>query len=71
MKKKFKCEIDCAACADKVEREIAKIDGVNSVRVNFLSQKITLDADEDKFDSVLKAAQKAGKKIDSDFSIEM
>ena len=70
MKKKYKCEIDCASCADKVEREIAKLDGVNDVRINFMTQKITIDADEEKFDSILKAAQKEGKKVDSDFNIE-
>ena len=39
MKKKFKCEIDCANCAAKVEAAIKKVDGVIDAKVNFLTQK--------------------------------
>lgn len=71
MKKKFKCEIDCANCAAKVEDAIRKIDGVTDVRVNFMTQKFTLEADDDRFDEILKEAVKTGKKIEPDFSVEM
>jgi copper chaperone CopZ len=71
MKKKFKCEIDCANCAAKVEDAIRKIDGVTDVRVNFMTQKFTLEADDDRFDEILKEAVKTGRKIEPDFSVEM
>ncbi len=71
MKKKYKCEIDCANCAAKVEDAIRKIDGVTDVRVNFMTQKFTLEADDDRFDEILKEAVKTGKKIEPDFSVEM
>ena len=71
MKKSYKCEIDCAACAAKVEEAIKKIDGVENVNINFLTQKISITADEEKFNDVLKAACKAGKKIEPDFSIDI
>ena len=71
MKKKFKCEIDCAACAAKVEDAIKKLDGVNDASVNFMMQKFTLDADDEKFDSILDEAIKVGKKIEPDFSVEL
>ena len=71
MKKKFSCEIDCANCAAKVEEAIAKLDGVESVRVNFMMQKFTLEADDERFDEVLRAAVAAGKRIEPDFSVEM
>ncbi len=71
MKKKFKCEIDCAACAAKVEDAIKKLEGVNDATVNFMMQKFTLDADDEKFDSILAEAIKVGKKIEPDFSVEM
>jgi copper chaperone CopZ len=71
MKKKFKCEIDCAACAAKVEDAIKKLDGVHDASVNFMMQKFTLDADDEKFDSILKEAIKVGKKIEPDFSVEL
>ncbi|UQF81789.1 MAG: cation transporter [Mogibacterium diversum] len=70
MKKKFKCEIDCANCAAKVEDAINKLDGVEEVKVNFMAQKFTLVADDDRFDEILEAAIKAGKKIEPDFTVE-
>lgn len=71
MKKKFKCEIDCAACAAKVEDAIKKIDGVTDAKVNFLMQKFTLEAEDDRFDEILKTAIETGKKIEPDFSVEL
>ncbi|SFG13998.1 cation transporter [Oribacterium sp. WCC10] len=71
MKKKFKCDIDCANCAAKVEEAIKKIEGVNDAKVNFVMQKFTLDADEEKFEEILKLAVETGKKIEPDFSVEM
>ncbi|SDB12685.1 cation transporter [Eubacterium oxidoreducens] len=69
MKKKFKCEIDCADCAAKVETAIKKIDGVNDASVNFLTQKFILDAEDERFDEILNEAEKVGQKIESDFEI--
>ena len=71
MKKKFKCEIDCANCAAKVEDAIRKIDGVTDVKVNFMMQKFTLEADDARFDAILEEAVNVGKKIEPDFSVEM
>lgn len=70
MKKVFELEdLDCANCARKMQEAISKIDGVRFVSVNFLSQKMTLEADDDKFDAVLKEAVKAVKKVEPDTSI--
>jgi copper chaperone CopZ len=69
MKKKFKCEIDCASCAAKVEDAIKSINGVNDASVNFLMQKFTLDAEDDRFEEILASAVKAGKKIEPGFLI--
>ncbi len=71
MKKKFKCEIDCANCAAKVEDAVKKIDGVNDAKVNFMTQKFTLDADDDRFDAILDEAIRTGKKIEPDFEVEL
>ena len=47
MKKQFKLdEIDCANCARELQDELAKLDGVKSVSVNFMTQKLTLEADD-------------------------
>lgn len=70
MKKKFKCEIDCANCAAKVQDAILKIDGVKNASVNFMTQKFMLEADDDRFDEILKEAVRVGQRIESDFEIE-
>lgn len=67
MKKKFKCDIDCANCAAKVEEAIKKIDGVTDAKVNFMMQKFTLEADDARFDEILKEAIETGKKIEQIF----
>lgn len=72
MKKVYKLEeLDCANCAAKMEDAIAKLDGVKAVTVNFIMQKLTLEADDDIFDDVLKKAAKAVKKIEPDCRIIM
>lgn len=70
MKKVFRLEdLDCAHCAAKMQDAIAKIDGVKAVSINFLMQKMTLDADDAVFEDVLKKAQKAIKKVEPDCRI--
>ena len=70
MKKVFKLEdLDCANCARKMEDGIKKIDGVKDAKVNFIMQKFTLEADDDKFDAVLQEAVKVCKKIEPDCRI--
>jgi len=70
MKKVFKMEdLDCANCARKMEDGIKKIEGVKDAKVNFIMQKFTLEADDDKFDAVLQEAVKVCKKIEPDCRI--
>lgn len=69
MRKKFRCEIDCANCARKVEDAIRKLDGVKDVKVNFLMQKFTLEAEDARFEEILKEAVRVGKTIEPDFSV--
>ncbi|MVB11673.1 Heavy-metal-associated domain protein [Caprobacter fermentans] len=67
MKKRIKLtDLDCAACAAKMEEAIRKIPGVNSATVSFLTQKLTLDADESRFDEIVKQAAAVCKKIEPD-----
>lgn len=70
MKKIFKLEdLDCANCAAKIEEAINKVSGVKSANVSFLMQKLTIEADEEEFDKVLKEVEKIIKKIEPDCSI--
>ena len=71
MKKKYKIEVDCANCAAKIEDAIRRLEGVDGVNINFITQKMTLEADESVFDDMLAAAVKAGRRIESDFSVEV
>lgn len=66
MKKKFKCEVDCANCAQKLQNALARLDGVDEISVNFLTQKLTLVAADDKFDAVLNAVIEKAKQIEPD-----
>jgi len=70
MKKVFKMiDLDCANCAAKMEREIAKIEGVISVNISFLAQKMTLEADDARFDEIAKLAAKACRKVDDECEV--
>lgn len=70
MKKRFDMEdLDCANCAAKMEAAIKKIDGVKDATVSFMAQKLTIEAEEEDFDRIMKEAVKAVKKVDSDCSI--
>ena len=54
MRKSYKLdEIDCANCARELEEKLAKLGGVINVSVNFMTQKLTLEAADDEFDEVL------------------
>lgn len=71
MKKKFKMvNLDCANCAAKMEQAISKIEGVESAVVSFMAQKLTLVADDDRFDEIVDRADAACRKIDADCHLE-
>ena len=54
MKKVFKLEdLDCANCAKKMENAINEIDGVESATVSFISQKLTITADDARFNDIM------------------
>ena len=70
MKKSIKLSgLDCANCAEKMEQAVRGIDGVNAVSVNFMTQKMTLEAEDSRFAAVLEAAKKLIGKIDPDVEV--
>ena len=70
MKKRFKLdEIDCANCARKLEDAIKKVDGVKSASVNFMTQKLMLEADDSEFDAVLDRVIKLAADVEPDCEI--
>ncbi|MGN8891225.1 cation transporter [Dysosmobacter sp. HCP28S3_G4] len=72
MKKRFSMvDLDCANCAAKMETAIKKIDGVHDATVSFLSQKLTIDADDARFDDIMKEVVKVCKKVEPDCVIKL
>ena len=71
MKKHYKFEIDCANCAAKVEEAIKKIYGVNGATVSFMTQKLTLDADDARYDEILQQVITTAKKIEPDCELHL
>lgn len=72
MKKTYELrDLDCANCAAKMETAINKIDGVNSATVSFMTQKLTIDADDGSFDKIMKKVVKAISKVEPDCEVVM
>lgn len=70
MKKKFKMEnLDCANCSAKMETAINKIAGVKEATVSFMTQRLVIEADDDRFDDIIKEVVKACKKVDADCEV--
>ncbi len=70
MKKTFKLiDLDCANCAAKMENAIRKIEGVADASVSFLTQKMTIDAEDARFDDIMKQVVKACRKVEPDCEI--
>lgn len=71
MRKIFEIEdLDCAHCAAKMTESIKKLDGVTYADVNFLTQKLTIEANDADFESIVKQAAKICKKIEPDCSVK-
>ena len=67
MKKSYKLEnLDCAACAAKMEEAIKKVEGVNDVSVNFMLQKLKIDMNEENYDTIIKEIKRVCKKVEPD-----
>ena len=67
MKKNFKLEgLDCANCAAKIEKNVKKLDGVKDATVSFFAQKLVLEADDEKFDEIVKEVAALVHRVDAD-----
>lgn len=70
MKKVYKMEdLDCANCAAKMERAVSKIEGVTHVSVNFMGQRLTIEADDGRFEPIMDEVVRQCKKIEPDCKI--
>ena len=70
MKKSFKLvDLDCANCARKMEDAIKKLDGVTDATVSFLTQKMTVEADDGRFDEIMQQVVKCCKRVEPDCQV--
>ncbi len=70
MKKHFKLiDLDCANCAAKMETAINKLDGVKAATVSFMTQKLTIEADDERFEEIMDQVVKVCKKVEPDCEI--
>lgn len=70
MKKRFKMQdLDCANCAAKMEEATKKVDGVIDASVSFVQQRITVEAEDDRFDEIMKEVVRVCKRVEPDCEI--
>lgn len=71
MVRKYDVEVDCANCAAKMEAACQKIEGVEKLSINFMTQKMTVEfAEGQDGDALLKTIEKTCKKVDRDFNLK-
>ena len=71
MRKKYKLEnLDCADCGAKMEAAIKKIEGVRDASISFMTQKLILEADGERFDEIISEARRICSKIEPDCKIQ-
>lgn len=70
MKKIYMLEdLDCAHCAAKIEEAVGKLEGVSASTVTFLTQKLSVEVEEDKAEAVTKEIKKLVKKLEPDVTV--
>lgn len=62
-------DLDCANCAAKMERAVAKIEGVSSIHISFITQKMIIELDETKADEIIREVIKTCKRVEPDCTI--
>ena len=70
MKKSYKIEVDCAACAEKMQEAAKKTPGVKDASVSFMTLKMKVEFDEGAdAEAVMKNVLAGCKKVEPDCEI--
>ena len=69
MKKTYKIDVDCANCANKMEEAAKATTGVKDAVVSFMTQKMTVDADDARFDEIMDEVVRVCAKVEPDCQI--
>ena len=71
MHRSFKIQnLGCANCAAKMEHDINKLDGVDKATISFMTQRLTLDADDAHFSEIVDECEKICQKYEPETSIK-
>lgn len=66
----YRIDVDCAACALKMENAARKVDGVEGCSVNFMLQKMDVAfADNADKQDVMKTVRKMCKRVERDCEV--
>ncbi len=63
-------DLCCANCAAKIEEKVAKLPGVDSVLVNFLTEKMLLEIQDGELENLKPQIEKIVRKIEPDVTVE-
>ncbi|MBO4591318.1 MAG: cation transporter [Eubacterium sp.] len=70
MKKTYKVEVDCAACAEKMQEAIKNTEGIKDASLSFMTLKCKVEFEDDVDpDAVIRLARENCKKIEDDMEI--
>ena len=68
---KFKIEgLDCPNCANELEEALKKVDLISNISINFITQKLSFECEENNIDEALNEIKKVIKKEQPDVTIE-
>ena len=70
MKKTYKVDVDCAACAEKMQETIKNTEGIKDATLSFMTLKLKVEFDEGVDpDEVMNKARANCKKVEDDMEI--
>ena len=65
MKRVYRLDgLDCAHCASKIEKRVAKISGVRAAALNLMTTRLTIECEDDCTDKINEEIQKIVKRIE-------
>lgn len=72
MKKIIKLDgLCCANCASKIEAEVQKLEGVSHASLSFMTQRLTIEAEDGKVDEIVEASRRISNKIEPDVEFKV
>ncbi len=70
MKKTYKVDVDCAACAEKMQEAIKNTEGIKDATLSFMTLKCKVEFEDGvDVDAVMQQARKNCKTIEDDMEI--